>query len=382
MVMPGTTVTTPIPPNKNLYNGGSEWQNDYANNQPDYYQTFYRNYDAALGRFAGVDPEPEGSESITPYQYAGNNPIVGNDPFGNKPLQDDYEETNLNLLAMGIAQNGGGGFPGGDGYVNFNDYGNGFQPFQAQWDYEDKAAGLPPGYINIYHAGDGSIWDPHSGISASSIMSNLTYYAQNGITDQVAGNINLSQVTISSWNQLNSAIQAEAYQTNFYSYSNSDNHGSANQGGPGGENAPNSAWTMRDNNVNWRTLWYEYRTGTGPTYSGFGANHPMTKDLKNSFIVQQAIARFLLNGGKEPLINFQARFYGPIGPIMSETMTEQFLGSARVSIFPSQLGYIFVVTNTTDKNSLGVHIADSFPRDPNAATPYGTIYQKFMWISK
>jgi len=68
--------------NKKLYNGGSEWQNDY-NKLPDYYQTFYRNYDAAIARFVGVDPEAESAESMTTYQYAGNNPIMGNDPMGN-----------------------------------------------------------------------------------------------------------------------------------------------------------------------------------------------------------------------------------------------------------------------------------------------------------
>nr|WP_068886962.1 hypothetical protein [Pedobacter panaciterrae] len=159
----------------------------------------------------------------------------------------------------------------------------------------------------------------------------------------------------------------------------------ANQGGqqPGGEGAPNSVWTIRGNNINWQTLWNEFRTGTGPTYSGFGPNSPMTKDLRNSFIVQQATARFLLNGGKEPLVNFNAHFYGPIGPIMSGTnMTEQFLGSARVSIYPSSLGFIYVVTNTTDMNSFGLHVANSVTRDPNTPTPYGTIYQKFMWIVK
>jgi len=49
--------------NHNLYNGGSEWQNVF-NNLPDYDMTFYRNYDAALGRFTGVDPVPESAESI------------------------------------------------------------------------------------------------------------------------------------------------------------------------------------------------------------------------------------------------------------------------------------------------------------------------------
>jgi hypothetical protein len=36
MIMPGSVVSGDN--NKNLYNGGSEWQNDYTN-MPDYYQT-------------------------------------------------------------------------------------------------------------------------------------------------------------------------------------------------------------------------------------------------------------------------------------------------------------------------------------------------------
>ncbi|MCR8562016.1 hypothetical protein KXD93_30460, partial [Mucilaginibacter sp. BJC16-A38] len=81
------TSTVPIPtvPNKQLYNGGSEWQNDYSN-MPDYYQTFFRNYDAVLGRFVGVDPAPEGASDLTTYNYAGNNPIRFNDPMGDYQL--------------------------------------------------------------------------------------------------------------------------------------------------------------------------------------------------------------------------------------------------------------------------------------------------------
>jgi RHS repeat-associated protein len=58
LIMPGTTVAMPATPNKQLYNGGSEWQNDYSN-LPNYYQTFNRNYDAAIGRFISADPMPE-----------------------------------------------------------------------------------------------------------------------------------------------------------------------------------------------------------------------------------------------------------------------------------------------------------------------------------
>ena len=82
MVMPTNFVSTSGLANNNLYNGQNEWQNDY-NNLPDYYQTFYRNYDAALGRFIGVDPQAESAASMTTYQYAGNNPVMMNDPMGN-----------------------------------------------------------------------------------------------------------------------------------------------------------------------------------------------------------------------------------------------------------------------------------------------------------
>ncbi|QEM09120.1 RHS repeat-associated core domain-containing protein [Mucilaginibacter rubeus] len=77
-----STMALPALPNKNLYNGGSEWQNDYSN-APDYYQTLNRNYDAALGRFIAVDPMAEATESMSVYQYANNNPIMMNDPEGN-----------------------------------------------------------------------------------------------------------------------------------------------------------------------------------------------------------------------------------------------------------------------------------------------------------
>ena len=76
MIMPGSVTSGS---NKQLYNGGSEWQNDYSN-MPDYQQTFYRNYDAVLGRFIGIDPMAESAESMTGYQYAMNNPVMMNDP--------------------------------------------------------------------------------------------------------------------------------------------------------------------------------------------------------------------------------------------------------------------------------------------------------------
>jgi RHS repeat-associated protein len=110
-------VGTPAAPNKNLYNGGSEWQNDFSN-LPDYYNTFFRNYDQALGRFVSLDPMAEAVESLTGYNYSGNNPVMFNDPLG-----DVYAEQagssgippHVDANGIPAGDPGYGGGSGGDG---------------------------------------------------------------------------------------------------------------------------------------------------------------------------------------------------------------------------------------------------------------------------
>jgi RHS repeat-associated protein len=80
-----STLSPPTVPKKKLVNGGSEWQNDMSN-MPDYQQTTFRNYDAEIGRFIAVDPDPESAYDMTVYQYAVNNPIMLNDPTGAKAV--------------------------------------------------------------------------------------------------------------------------------------------------------------------------------------------------------------------------------------------------------------------------------------------------------
>jgi RHS repeat-associated protein len=119
--MPGSTVAIPTNPNKNLYNGGSEWQNMFSD-LPDYYQTFHRNYDPAIGRFTGVDPIPESAESMSTYQYAFNNPVMFNDPLGDKPGKKNEEPSNVLFESfVGPIGRGGGGIFGriGPGSGNY-----------------------------------------------------------------------------------------------------------------------------------------------------------------------------------------------------------------------------------------------------------------------
>jgi RHS repeat-associated protein len=63
--------------NKFLYNAGSE-----LNATTGLYQTLYRDYDAALGRFIQIDPLALEQHDLSPYQYANNNPVAFNDPNG------------------------------------------------------------------------------------------------------------------------------------------------------------------------------------------------------------------------------------------------------------------------------------------------------------
>ena len=66
------------------YNAGSE-----QNNTTGWYETYFRDYDPALGRFMQFDPLSV-SEQAT-YQYAGNNPVSFNDPLGARKNMRDID---------------------------------------------------------------------------------------------------------------------------------------------------------------------------------------------------------------------------------------------------------------------------------------------------
>jgi hypothetical protein len=136
---------------------------------------------------------------------------------------------------------------------------------------------------------------------------------------------------------------------------------------------------MRGNNVNYKTLYNEFLTGTGPEYSGFGPDHPMTKAMQSSYVVREARLHFLVNGSR-PMIRWDAGFGIPGAGLSGTNMTAQFVGGARISIIPTQAGLIFILDNTTDRNSYKAHLAESVPRSPGTITPQGTIYQRFMWV--
>jgi RHS repeat-associated protein len=192
LTIPGSAVTTPSAPNKNLYNGGSEWQNDYGN-LPDYQQTFYRNYDAALGRWVAVDPMAESAESMTSYQYAGDNPIMMNDPMGDL-LDPNKTSTPANMTPASnpftncYSQLGIYGTPGGPGMQD-DGAGNTGGPSDLgsnNIDYSDFWGSFLSNANNYLQNGGG---DVHiTGGSVSSAYNNFSRSGYGGITSALINN--------------------------------------------------------------------------------------------------------------------------------------------------------------------------------------------------
>jgi RHS repeat-associated protein len=69
-------------PNRYKFNGGTEFNTDFDFNT---YETLFRGYDPALGRFMQIDPLADFMPGINPYQFAFDNPVLLNDPDGLKP---------------------------------------------------------------------------------------------------------------------------------------------------------------------------------------------------------------------------------------------------------------------------------------------------------
>jgi RHS repeat-associated protein len=81
--------------NKNdyLYNEGSQ-----LNPINGWYETAFRGYDPALGRFLQIDPLATLDASVTPFAYGGNNPAYFNDPLGLMISASGYTEGQMRAM--------------------------------------------------------------------------------------------------------------------------------------------------------------------------------------------------------------------------------------------------------------------------------------------
>ncbi|WP_276374120.1 DUF6443 domain-containing protein [Chryseolinea sp. H1M3-3] len=130
--------------NNFLYNGASEFNKNSA-----WYDTFFRNYDPLLGRFHQIDPLANAMSSITPYNYAANDPVFYNDPNG------DYVEPTM--APVRHAPDGVGALiaGGADGFQNLVNSMYGGSPIPS-----NNGGGYSPGsFINgALNSKFGGIW--------------------------------------------------------------------------------------------------------------------------------------------------------------------------------------------------------------------------------
>ncbi|NQX41281.1 RHS repeat-associated core domain-containing protein [Pedobacter steynii] len=146
-------LSKPGNPNTALFNGGSEWLADF-DNDPDLYNTFFRQYDPVLGRFNGIDPEAIKYSEFSAYQFVFNNPISFSDPSGADPRFDKLISEMLERY-----QDGGTGGPGklggtwtSDGRIH--DFSNSNEAFDAGVRYNDMFSSWS--YTSV--GGIGSLW--------------------------------------------------------------------------------------------------------------------------------------------------------------------------------------------------------------------------------
>jgi RHS repeat-associated protein len=76
--------------NNFLANGGTEF-----NTSTYVYDLDYRNYDPTLGRMNQVDPMADNYSSLTPYNFAFNDPVYWSDPAGDDPPSGASRATNM-----------------------------------------------------------------------------------------------------------------------------------------------------------------------------------------------------------------------------------------------------------------------------------------------
>jgi len=153
--------------NDYLYNAGSE-----LNSTTGVYETFFRGYDATVGRFMQVDPYAAMMGSVSSYSYAFNNPVSLNDPMGAYPSAINP-------------------FDYGTGYVNNYPIGRGGGR-DIDWasNYRDgqvNAAIMSASQFNNHYSTDFTSSQVSSVIRGEIIMGDSGYYEEFGVIDYSDG---------------------------------------------------------------------------------------------------------------------------------------------------------------------------------------------------
>jgi RHS repeat-associated protein len=148
------------------YNAGNELEEEGSLN---YYNTFYRKYDAQLGRFTGIDIRAEESYGMSVYNYGANNPVLYNDPMGDMYdiPRNPASFSNAGELLQYIIQNGIDGFEGSHEFL--------------WWSFMDAGGTGSSTLSGFYYGDDFSVGTSKSGESG-------LYFSFNGFVRDATNN--------------------------------------------------------------------------------------------------------------------------------------------------------------------------------------------------
>jgi len=339
--------------NNFLYNEGSELNNTTA-----MYDLPFRNYDAALGRFFQVDLLAAKNHPYSPYAYAINNPVSYNDPTG---LDENVEDVTGPSEEEG--SNDWGNTSGVSGPTGSGSGGN---------TGEESEGGGGIEVTNVVINADGSVTYTvsSSGYEYQVTATSDGYTVTNtngGGTNSFIQNSDGSMTTLAGNTLMQSAtVNGMLTQDDVFGF--------------GREDLANSYYTKRGDYVRMKDLLGEFLSGTGPERSLFYGSHPLTQGMMNSAVVDRAKAFYAANypdGGDMVRAHFD--FFATDVPFVGSDI-EQFIGSARMSIYQRDGLSIFVLDNTTGRYSGSFDTTPDIPRVPGETTPMGNIYQRFIWI--
>ncbi|MBT1699012.1 hypothetical protein KK083_19110 [Fulvivirgaceae bacterium PWU4] len=297
-------------------------------------ETFFRSYDPVLGRFMQVDPMASVTHTLSPYQYADGNPVLFNDPSGLLRAPRDLHSMDWSGWTDYL---GGGG-----GSADFD--------WAAQYrSMESNYAIMSEKDFRKYYGLEDLSWNGDFGYNEDGefgYWTNANYLDENG-----AAVVNTIFIPVGDL---------------------------AQQGGPG-EEAHNSLYTLRSDYTRMKHLLGEFLSGEGPERSLFYGSHLLTKGMMNSAVVKRAKEWYAANGNGQDMVRRHFDFFATDVPFVSSDI-EQFVGSARVSIYPRDGLTLFVIDHTTGRYLGGFDSVPDIYRVPGQITPTGNIYQRFIWI--
>ena len=112
---------------------------------------------------------------------------------------------------------------------------------------------------------------------------------------------------------------------------------------------------LRGNDVNWKTIYNEWNTDTGPERSVFEGKHPANFAIHDNYLYGRAHSKFVNSG--ESKKGYEANFYYVIDNIRSgNNMQIQMMGTYNVSFYKLGNNVLNIIQDSKSRESFYLHL--------------------------